>query len=153
MAQAPPMQQVGGFPYGYAPPPMRVNKVGQNSGANTVDPIIILDLDDWKEQEKILKESSEQSENNEAQRKLELIEECLKAMEGSDVYGMVEAYKMSLISDLVLPAKFKVPTFDKYDGTKCPSAYCTCIVEKWRDIRAMTSCWFITFKTVWVGRQ
>ena len=44
-------------------------------------------------------------------------------MEGSDVYGMVDAYKMSLVSDLVLPPKFKVPTFDKYDATKCPSAH------------------------------
>ena len=44
-------------------------------------------------------------------------------MEGSNVYGMVDAYKMSLVSDLVLPSKFKVPTFDKYDGTKCPSAH------------------------------
>ena len=65
----------------------------------------------------------EQSENNETQRKLELIEELLKAMEGSDVYGLVDAYKMSLVPDLVLPPKFKVPTFDKYDGTKCPSAH------------------------------
>ena len=44
-------------------------------------------------------------------------------MEGSNVYGMVDAYKMSLVPDLVLPPKFKVPTFDKYDGTKCPSAH------------------------------
>ena len=28
MAQAPPMQQAGGFPYGYAPPPTRVNEMG-----------------------------------------------------------------------------------------------------------------------------
>ena len=28
MAQAPPMQQAGEFPYGYAPPPTRVNEVG-----------------------------------------------------------------------------------------------------------------------------
>ena len=123
MAQAPSMQQDGGFPYGYAPPPTQVNKVGQNSGANTADPITILDLDDPKEQEKIRKESSEQSENNEAQRKLEHIEECLKAMERSDVYGMVDAYKMSLVLDLVLSPKLKVPTFEKYDGTKCPSAH------------------------------
>ena len=34
----------------------------------------------------------EQSESNEAQRKLELIEKCLKAVEGSDVYGLVNAY-------------------------------------------------------------
>ena len=28
MAQAPPMQQAKGFPYGYTPPPARVNEVG-----------------------------------------------------------------------------------------------------------------------------
>ena len=47
----------------------------------------------------------------------------MKAMEVSDVNGMVDAYKMSLVLDLVLPPKFKVPTFDKYDDTKCPSAH------------------------------
>ena len=123
MAQAPPMQQVGDFPYGYAHLPIRVNEVGQNSGQNMAEPIIVPDLDDLKKQEKLRKESSEQSENNEAQRKLELIEERLKAMERSDVYGMVDAYKMSLVPNLVLSPKFKVPTFDKYDGTKCPSAH------------------------------
>ena len=123
MAQTPPMQQVGGFPYGYAPPPTQTHEVGQNSRANTAIPITILDLDDPKEQEKIRKESLEQYESNEAQRKLELIEERLKAMEGSDVYGLVDAYKMSLVPDLVLPTKSKVPTFDKYNGTKCPSAH------------------------------
>ena len=82
MAQAPPVQHARGFLYGYAPPPAWVNEMGQNSGENTADPITIPDLDDPKEQEKIRKESSKQSENNEAQRKLELIEERLKAMEG-----------------------------------------------------------------------
>ena len=64
------MQQAGGFPYGYAPPPTRVNEVGQNSRENTADPITIPNLDDPKEQEKLRKESLEQSKNNEAQRKL-----------------------------------------------------------------------------------
>ena len=41
---------------------MLVNEVGQNSKANTANPITISDLDDPKEQEKIQKESSEQSE-------------------------------------------------------------------------------------------
>ena len=107
MAQAPPMQQAWGFPYGYAPPPTWVNEVRQNLGKNTADPITISNLDDPKEQEKIRKKSSEQSKNNEAQRKLELIEERLKAMEGSDVYGMVDAYKMSLVPDLVLPPSLR----------------------------------------------
>ena len=87
------------------------------------EPITVSDLDDPKEQEKLKRESSEQSENNEAQWKLELIEERLKAVEGSDVYGLVDARMMSLVPDLVLPSKFKVPTFDKYHGTKCPSAH------------------------------
>ena len=69
VTQAPPMQQAKGFPYGYAPPLKRVNEVGQNSGQNMVESITVSDLDDSKEQEKLRKESSEQSENNEAQRK------------------------------------------------------------------------------------
>ena len=117
------MQQAGGFPYGYAPPSAQVNETGQSSGANTVNPIEIPNLDDPAVREKIRRESMEQSESNEAQRKLELIEERLKAMEGTDVYGLVDAHKMSLVLDLVLPPKFKVLTFDKYNGTKCPSAH------------------------------
>ena len=102
---------------------MRMNEVGQNSGANMVDPIAVSDLDDPKEQEKMRKESSEQSESNETQRKLELIEERLRMVERSDAYGLVDASKMSLVPDLILSPKFKVPTFDKYDGTKCPSVH------------------------------
>ena len=49
MAQAPPMQQTGGFPYGYEPLPTRVNEVSQNSGANEADPIMVSNLDDPKE--------------------------------------------------------------------------------------------------------
>ena len=59
MAQAPPMQQAGGFPYGYAHPPTRVNEMGQNSGQNTAEPIMVPDLDDPREQEKLRKKSSE----------------------------------------------------------------------------------------------
>ena len=81
------------------------------------EPITFLDLDNPKKQEKLMRESLEQSENNEAQRKLKLIEERLKAMERSNVYGLVDVRMMSLVPDLVLPPKFKVPTFDKYDGT------------------------------------
>ena len=51
-AQAQPMPQMGGFPYGYAPLPMQTHEVRQNSGVNTTDPIMISDLDDPKEQEK-----------------------------------------------------------------------------------------------------
>ena len=65
----------------------------------------------------------EQTKSNEAQRKLELIEERLRMVEGSDAYSLVDANKMSLVLDLVLPPKFKIPIFDKYDGTKCLSTH------------------------------
>ena len=61
---------------------------------------------------------------------MRLIEERLKAMEGSDVYGLVDAYKMSLVSNLVFPPKFKVPTFDKYDVLSVPLLTCICIAER-----------------------
>ena len=121
---------MGGFPYDYAPPSTQTHEVGQNSEANTADLITIPDLDDPKEQKKIRKEFLEQSESNEAQRKLELIEERLKAMEGSAMYGLVDTYKISLVPNMVLPPKFKVPTFEKYDGTKCPLAHLSCIARK-----------------------
>ena len=92
--------------------------------------ITVSDLDDPKEQEKIRKESLEQSESNEAQRKLELIEERLRMVEGLDAYSLVDASKMSLVPDLVLSPKFKVPTFDKYDGRKYLSTQRTCIAER-----------------------
>ena len=70
-----------------------------------VEPITVPDLDDPKEQEKLRRASSEQSEINEAQRKFELIEERQKTVEGSDVYGLVDARTMSLVPDLVLDRK------------------------------------------------
>ena len=50
------MPQMGGFPYGYPPPPTQTNEMGQNSEANMADPIAVPDLDDPKEKEKIWKE-------------------------------------------------------------------------------------------------
>ena len=62
-----PIPQVGSFPYVYAPYPAQLNEMGQNLGANAAEPIAIPDLDDPSEQEKIKKESVEQSEQSEAQ--------------------------------------------------------------------------------------
>ena len=32
----------------------------------------------------------------------------------------LDAYELCLVADVVIPPKFKVPVFDKYDGTTCP---------------------------------
>ena len=40
----------------------------------------------------------------------------------------VDPRDLCLVLDLVMPPKFKMPTFEKYDGTKCPenhlATYC-----------------------------
>ena len=40
-------------------------------------------------------------------------------MEGISISGSIDAVELSLVLGLVIPHKFKTPTFDKYDGTKC----------------------------------
>ncbi|KAK8571423.1 hypothetical protein V6N12_027512 [Hibiscus sabdariffa] len=47
------------------------------------------------------------------------LEEKFKVVEGKD------ARELSLVPDLVLPRKFKLPEFEKFDGTSSPSAHLT----------------------------
>ena len=63
---------------------------------------------------------SKQLGNIEIQHKCKLLDERLKAIEGVDTYGRLDIMKLSLVSDLVIPPKFKVPNFPKYNGTSCP---------------------------------
>ena len=52
----------------------------------------------------------------------------LKEIEGVDDLGSVDPRELSLVPDVVIPPKFKMPKFEKYDGTKCPenhlATYC-----------------------------
>ena len=75
MAQTSPMQQIEDFQYGYILPLVQMNKTGKNSGGNAAKLIKIPNLDDPMVIERVRRESMEQSENNEVERKLELIEE------------------------------------------------------------------------------
>ncbi|KAA3462448.1 WAT1-related protein [Gossypium australe] len=44
------------------------------------------------------------------------LEEKFKAMENTDYLCRVDAKDLSLVSDIVLPAKFKTPESEKYNG-------------------------------------
>ena len=52
----------------------------------------------------------------------------LKEIEGVDDLESVDPRKLSLVPNLVMPRKFKMPKFEKYDGTECPenhlATYC-----------------------------
>ncbi|XP_017985253.1 PREDICTED: uncharacterized protein LOC108663874, partial [Theobroma cacao] len=87
-------------------------------------------LDDPKEQEKLRKDSSQTGENEKDQKKYDLLEERLRAIEGVDRFGTMDATELCLVPDVLIPAKFKVPKFEKYDGTKCPMAHITMYCRK-----------------------
>ena len=54
-------------------------------------------------------------------------------MEEIDTNMLIDAHKLSLGPDLILPPKFKVLQFKKYDGIGCPMAYLTMFYRKMAD--------------------
>ena len=56
----------------------------------------------------------------EGREKLNLIEERLKAVERFGDYPFADMANLCLVSDVVIPTKFKVLDFDRYKGTTFP---------------------------------
>lgn len=56
---------------------------------------------------------------NEVEKKVKVIEEKLRAMESTETLGLDDA-EMCLVLGMVIPAKFKVPDFEKYKGASDP---------------------------------
>lgn len=52
---------------------------------------------------------------NDMEIKVKAIEEKLREMEGSDAFGL-NAVEMCLVPIVVIPAKFRIPDFEKYKG-------------------------------------
>ena len=51
--------------------------------------------------------------------KLDHIEERLRAIEGGGDYAFADMANLYLVSDVIIPPKFKVSDYDKYKGTTC----------------------------------
>ncbi|XP_016706951.1 uncharacterized protein [Gossypium hirsutum] len=94
-----------------------------NPGANLADPIVP-DLDDPVEIAKL------KTDDYNTQDRYKILEERLKAIEGTEVFSALSAKELSLEPDLVLPLKFKVPEFEKYDGTRCLKAHLIMFCQK-----------------------
>jgi len=62
-----------------------------------------------------------------------VLEERIRAVEGNHLCDLVKAVNMCLVSNVVIPKKFKVPEFIKYTGTQSAithlKAYCNKMVE------------------------
>ena len=84
-------------------------------GTNPVDPLAVPNLDERAEKGKLI--------HDKALEKYELLKERMRTMEEINIPKSLDATELSLVPGLVIPHKFKTPTFDNYDGTKCPTAH------------------------------
>ncbi|KAK8609167.1 hypothetical protein V6N13_025474 [Hibiscus sabdariffa] len=62
------------------------------------------------------------------EERCEKLEEMIRSMMGTNIHRGIEVRELSLVSGLEIPPKFKVPEFEKFDGTTCPSAHLTILV-------------------------
>ena len=51
-------------------------------------------------------------------------------MEEINILEILDAIELSLVPGLIIPHNFKTLTFDKYDGTKCPTTHLTMYYRK-----------------------
>lgn len=59
---------------------------------------------------------------NEVEKKVKSIEDKLKSVESIDTLGL-DAVEMCLVPNIVIPAKFKIPDFEKYKGASDPRSH------------------------------
>ncbi|XP_052481215.1 uncharacterized protein LOC105762162 [Gossypium raimondii] len=82
--------------------------------------IAVPDLDEMAEKDKAKEEFPKQFEE-----KWKWIKEKFRVRESIESYHGIDAKDLSLVPELVLPYKFKMPEFEKYNGTSCPAAHIT----------------------------
>ncbi|XP_058763510.1 uncharacterized protein LOC131636949 [Vicia villosa] len=68
-------------------------------------------------------------EVEEVREQYQELEKRIRAMEGSNFFS-VNVDNMGLVSNLVMPSKFKVPEFEKYKGHTCPRSHLTMYYRK-----------------------
>ncbi|XP_058746077.1 uncharacterized protein LOC131618948 [Vicia villosa] len=75
----------------------------------------------------------EPNERNEAyddfQDQFQEMRKEIKALKGKNPFGK-NAYDMCLVPNVKIPAKFKVPNFEKYKGNSCPQSHLTMYCRK-----------------------
>src|ERR1051325_1558599 len=57
------------------------------------------------------------------------LKEQLRVLNGNDTIGL-DAADLSLVSDVVIPPRFKMPNFEKYKGVSCPETHLKMFVRK-----------------------
>ena len=93
-----------------------------------IDPSIVPNPNDYFEQEQLRENLPRQSKHVNLQLRCNLLDKKLKEIEGVDDLKSVDPRELCLVPHVVIPPKFKIPIFEKYNGTKCPenhlATYC-----------------------------
>ena len=111
----------------------------QGQTRRTLNFAITSDEGEGKGKETVVPSESEEEEEEEedyfvepypsADDKYIHLEERLSAMEIQKVSGL-DFEELGLVSGIVIPPKFKVPMFAKYDGVSCPTMHLRSYVRK-----------------------
>ncbi|KAA3473758.1 hypothetical protein EPI10_024114 [Gossypium australe] len=108
---------------------------GSNPGDGLANPMVP-DLDEMAEVDRARVDLPRQLED-----RCKWLEEKFREMETADRRYGVGTKDLSLVSDLVLPPKFKIPDFEKYNGTSCPEVHITMFcrrmaghINTWKDL-------------------
>ena len=103
-------------------------QIKPTSWKNNDGQFVVLNPNNPCEQEKLKKDPSRRSEHINVQQRCDLLDKKLKEIKGVNDLRSVDPRELCLVLDLVMPPKFKLPKFEKYDGTKCPknhlATYC-----------------------------
>ena len=115
------------------------------------DPFIVPNRNDLFKREQLRENLPRQSENINLQQKCNLLDKRLKEIEGMDDLRSVDPRELCLVPDVVIPPKFKMSKFEKYDGTKCPEnhlvTYCNKMARHARNED------LLIHVTAWLGQQ
>ncbi|KAI5413894.1 hypothetical protein KIW84_058148 [Lathyrus oleraceus] len=84
--------------------------------------------------------------------KYKLLEERMLVMEGQKAPGL-DFESLGLVSDVVIPRKFKIPTFTKYDGASCPQMHLRAYVRKIQPYTSDRKLWIHFFQESLSGTQ
>src|SRR4051812_12189643 len=84
--------------------------------------------------------------------KYKLLEERMKAMEIQKIPGL-DFEELGLVPGVVIPPKFKVPNFAKYDGVSCPKLHLKSYVRKIQPHTADKKLWIYFFQESLSGNQ
>ena len=114
-----------GFAVGGIPGPM-----GNNLKDDQFPPFFGAEEDREEDQFSVLNEQFGQYGVQPPNKEIQVLVEKIRALKSHATPGAINMTNMGLVEGIVIPQKFKVPTFDKYNGSSCPETHLQAFVRK-----------------------